>query len=73
MEANILDKVCEQVYRKFPDMAGSKPKVQAQPDTSNYLITFKGSATTADGKKIQRVVRVVATDKGKILKFSTSR
>lgn len=73
MDAQILDKVSEQVYRKFPEVAGSKPKVQSQGDTENVLITYHGTVTTADGKKMPRTVRVVASPSGKIIKMTTSR
>jgi hypothetical protein len=76
MDAKAIDKICGQIYRRFPEVSGSKPKVQTQDadrDEQNYLMIFKGSGTTADGKKIDRTVRVVATGAGKILKVTTSR
>jgi hypothetical protein len=75
MESDIMDKVCQQVYRKFPEVNGIKPSIKSQPsdEGQHYLLTFKGNATTPDGKILPRIVRVVANDKGKLIKLTTSR
>jgi hypothetical protein len=73
MDTQIVQKISAQIYKKFPEVAGSHPKVQAQGSESSYLLIFKGSGTTADGKRIERTVRVVASDRGKIIKVTTSR
>lgn len=76
MEDRFIEAICNQIYRKFPEVDGVRPKIQSQelPESSpNYLLTFKGSATTANGKRMSRIVRVVATEKGKIVKVTTSR
>ena len=72
MESKIVEKISGQISRQFPEVAGAKPSVQSQGE-ENFLLIFKGSATTADGKKIARTVRVVATGSGKIVKVTTSR
>lgn len=38
-----------------------------------YLLTFKGKADLPGGRKISRVVRIVADERGRILKLSTSK
>jgi hypothetical protein len=80
MDNKHLDSICKQIYKRFPELSGSRPKVQAQKlntgDSevpSQYLLIFQGARTTADGKSINRIVRVVASDQGKILKVTTSR
>jgi hypothetical protein len=75
MDQAILEKVCQQVYKKFPEVSGVKPTVKSQvvAEGKNYLLTFKGSATTEDGKALPRIIRVVTNEKGKVIKFSTSR
>lgn len=78
MNARFLQSISSQVYRRFPEVKGSQPKVQSQNsgssrDASTYLIIYRGRATTADGRSIQRTVRVVANGEGKILKMTTSR
>ncbi|MES0359767.1 MAG: hypothetical protein ABUK20_02540 [Anaerolineales bacterium] len=79
MNDKSLKSISSKVSRQFPEVAKSKPKVQRQSgqktksSTSTYLITYRGKALTADGKSINRVVRVTADDDGKIIKITTSR
>lgn len=72
MDAKTVDKISGQVYSKFPEVSGSRPSVQEQT-ADTFLLIFKGSGTTADGKHINRSVRVVASASGKIIKITTSR
>jgi hypothetical protein len=72
MNRQILDSVCSQIYRRFPEVSGSQPKVQSRPD-DHALLVFQGKGKTADGKSITRTVRVVVDPAGKITKVSTSR
>jgi hypothetical protein len=79
MNDKSLKSISSKVSRQFPEVAKSKPKVQRQSgqktksSTSTYLITYRCKALTADGKSINRVVRVTADDDGKIIKITTSR
>jgi hypothetical protein len=76
MDNRIVENICSQIYKRFPEVDGAVPKIIPQPvqgSHANYLFTFKGSGTTEDGKSIQRLVRVVASEKGKIIKVTTSR
>lgn len=72
MDSKLIDSVCQQVYRKFPEVDGAKPTVSARPN-AEYLLVFKGSAVTADGHTLPRTVRVVADAKGKVVRMTTSR
>ena len=86
LDAKILNTIVNQVKRQFPEIAGSKPNVRVQhpPQAKNpslaqentpplYLVTFRGTAATPEGKSIPRLVRVVVNADGKILKITTSR
>ncbi len=74
MDPKIVNSVSSQIYRRFPEVNGVRPKVQQQSQTgSTYLLIFKGSARTADGKTLPRIVRATVDEQGKILKVSTSR
>jgi hypothetical protein len=79
MDDKYLQSISSKISRQFPEVAKSKPRVQRQTSqksrssTSTYLITYRGKAKTADGKSINRIVRVTADDRGKIIKISTSR
>jgi hypothetical protein len=71
MERSSLVSICNQVYRKFPEMSGVQPKVTTRPD-NQFLLVFKTSVAVADGRSLPRAVRVVASAEGKILKMTTS-
>jgi hypothetical protein len=86
MDASALQKVCQQVYARFPNLRGVQPTVTVQePPASadkrqardgtrpSYLLVFRTQASTADGKAITFWVRAVADSQGKILKLTTSR
>jgi len=71
MESSAIDRVCQSVYRQFPELKGVRPSVR-QSET-NFLLIFSGKVKTADGKTLPRTVRVTANEKGNVLKLSTSR
>lgn len=72
MDNHATDEICKKVYQRFPEMKGARPSVQNYSET-HVLLVFKGKGTTADGRTIQRTVRVVATKEGKITKLTTSK
>ena len=72
MNQQVLSNVCKQVYRKFPEISGSRPKVQPRPE-GNLQLVFSAMAKAADGRLIPRTVRVVINPEGKILRMTTSR
>jgi len=72
MNQQLLANLCSQIYRRFPEVSGSRPKVQSRPG-DQFLLIFHGSAQAPDGHVLQRTVRVVADSEGKIIKVSTSR
>lgn len=67
-----LSSIYEQVYKRFPEISGVQPRVQNQPG-DQLLLIFQGSARAADGKTIPRIIRVVVSPAGKIVKMTTSR
>jgi hypothetical protein len=79
MDDRQLKSISSKVSRKFPEVAGARPQVKRQSgqksksSPATYLITYRGKSKTADGKSITRIVRVTASDAGKIIKMSTSR
>ncbi len=72
MDQQMISQICEQVYRRFPEVAGSRPDVQTRPGNQSLLI-FRSAGKTADGRALARTIRVVASDAGKIQKITTSR
>jgi hypothetical protein len=79
MKSSALSTVRKEVYRRFPEFSGVRPKVQTQRSSSakngdkTYLLTFKTKADLPGNKSMPRWVRIVANENGKILKISTSR
>jgi hypothetical protein len=75
-----IDTISRQVYRQFPEVRDARPMVQDQPGAKSaglggnrYVLTYKGRGQGPGGQTINRIVRVVADDRGKVLKVSTSR
>ena len=75
MNPKQVKSISSQISRKFPELSGTSPKITQQKlaRSSNFLLTFSGQAEGPDGKRINRIVRVVASNSGKILKVSTSK
>ncbi len=76
-----IESIASQVYRQFPEVKDARPSVQSQvaakapgsSTDSRYLLTFKGRGQGPGGQTINRIVRVVADARGKVVKISTSR
>ena len=80
MQPASIQIVCQKVYARFPNLRGVRPKVERQPAPVNadqailrYLLVFKTQSVAVDGKTMLFAVRVVADDKGRILKLTTTR
>lgn len=72
MEKSVLDGICQQVYARYPEVRGKRPTKQDY-GSDQVLLVFKASAALPGGKKMDRAIRVVATDSGKIVKMSASK
>ena len=82
-----IKSISAKVHRRFPELRDILPDVRAQatpksvPTGKNrasgignrFLLTFRGTATLPGGKTMQRVVRVIANEKGKVLKMALSK
>ena len=81
MDPDIIEEICEIIYKKFPEVSGVKPKIRKQPVPKDspkpkepvYLVTFNKNARGPGGKSLPRWVRVAVTPSGKIKKTTTSR
>lgn len=79
MNAKTIEGITQKIFHQFPEVAGGKPSIKAQPSAKTpdhaqtYLLTFKGHAQSNGGPSFPRTVRVVANEFGKILKVTTSR
>ncbi len=72
MDHDLLDAVSKQIYKRFPEVNGSKPKVRAY-EAGQSLLIFHSKATAANGSPILHTIRVVVDQNGKIKKVTSSR
>ncbi len=70
---NVVEAARRAVIQRFPDMAGMRCSSEAAPVPGKYIVTARSSASTSDGKKLQRIVRVTVDDRGQVLRLSTSK
>ena len=58
-------------------MKGQKPTVRQHSRSSKkklkFELTYKANVELPGGRRLQRIVRVVADEKGKIIRMSTSK
>ncbi len=81
MNERLISNVCREVYRRFPEMHGTRPKIQpygseksqAVNPVPKYLLIFQTKSVTHTQHTIPYSVRVVVNSQGKILKMSMSR
>ena len=75
MNAKMIDKISEDVYKKHPDLKGVKPKITLREGdpSSDVLLVYQKKVSGPGGKTINRIVRAVADQAGKIKKISTSK
>ncbi len=72
MDRELIETICKQIYRRFPEVTGSKPRVRAYEGNQSLLI-FQGKGTAANGNPISHTIRVVVDQNGKIKKTTSSR
>ena len=85
MNPKLLQTISQEIYHRFPDLRGRRPRVQAvrpgqtrsaglsSTNGARYLLVYAGRVATSTGKEMPYNVRVVVDEQGKILKVSTSR
>ena len=77
MKTETVQSISKQVYRRFPEFKGIKPKVRSQStpktDQKTYLLTYATRARIDEERFLDRWIRVVVDESGKIIKLSTSR
>ena len=85
MDPKLLQNVSQEIYRRFPELLGRRPRVQAVkpgqnrdnggsiPGDAKHLLVYSGRVATSTGKQMPLIVRVVINEQGKILKVSSSR
>ena len=80
MKQKSVQAISKEIYRRFPEVNGKKPKVQVRYSSKaksvnshrTYLLTFRTKVITSTNRMMPYFVRVVANESGKILKISMS-
>lgn len=73
LDGGVLHNVNQEIYRRFPEVAGQAPQVQEHAAAlPRYRLVYRGEVLTADHKRLPRWVRVVITAQGEIVKITTS-
>ncbi len=83
MDKKIIEKVTRTVNRKYPETMNIKPVVRKQSLSKNvssgklvpktYLLTYHVKIKTTTQKTINKYIRAVADENGKIIKISSSK
>ena len=74
MKTEAVQKVSHKVVRQFPEMEGIKPAVKSEKGSDDrFLMTYKGAFDLPDGNTMKRIVHVVASEEGDVIRMSTSR
>jgi hypothetical protein len=71
MDSSTLTSINQEVYQRFPDLKGVKPRMQKVD--RNTLLTYQKQVILAEQKTIHRSVRVVVDENGRIVKITTSK
>lgn len=76
MDREIVDRITRKVARQFPEMRDQRPTVR-QSGSGNgegrFELVYKARAELPGGRSLQRVVRVIASGDGKVIRMSTSK
>lgn len=62
---------CDHVYRKFPVLKGTRPKMKKAGD--NRIFTFEKTVRAEGGPALKQIVKVTVNPAGQILKVVASR
>jgi len=75
MNAKYINKASQVVYKKHPDLKGVKPKVTPREGSksTDTLLVYTKKVSGPGGKQINRIVRAVVDENGKVKKISTSK
>jgi hypothetical protein len=65
-----VEKITKRVYRDYPEMRGARPSISS--GGKQCTLVYKTRVSTPAGP-MARVVRVVADERGRIVRISTSK
>ena len=69
----IIEAARRYVRAHFPEMQGMRCSGMAAPAADHYIVTARRTQPTADGRTIERVVRITLDAQGNVLRASVSK
>ncbi len=75
LSSSQVDAICKRVYRRYPELRGTRPRVKTQGANGKdrFLLLFKSRITLDDGASMPVTVRAIADSTGRVIKISSSR
>jgi len=77
MDRELVDQINRKVVKQFPEMRSVRPVIQREDSSRNgkakFRLTYKGEAELPGGRKIRRIVHVIADENGRVIRMSTSK
>ncbi|MDP9310965.1 MAG: hypothetical protein M3R24_08750 [Chloroflexota bacterium] len=70
---SVVEAARRYVRTHFPEMQGMRCTSAPAPVAGKYIVTARHKQPTADGKTIERIVRVTLDADGKVLRASASK
>ena len=70
---NLVEAARRAVLERYPDMAGMRCSTEPAPAPGKYIVTARRASRTADGRSLERIVRVTLDDSGRVLRLSASK
>lgn len=70
---SVIEAARRYVRAHFPGMEGMRCSGQPAPVAGKYIVTARRQQQTADGRTIERIVRVTVDADGKVLRATASK
>ena len=70
---SVVEAARRYVREQFPDMQGMRCSGEAAPIANTFIVTARRQQPTADGRTIERIVRVTLNADGKVLNVKASK
>jgi len=76
VDDHTLARITKKVAQQFPEIEGAKPSIRKERTPTGqiqFVLTYRGKASLPGGRTMQRVVRVIVNESGRVIKMSTSK
>ncbi len=70
---SVVEAARRYVREHFPDMQGMRCSGEPAPVADTFIVTARRQQPTADGRMIERIVRVTLNAEGKVLSTKVSK